>query len=362
MKKGLFLVFCIGILFFSCVSMQDDLIVNSAYEGNALYDKYISRIVYFDGAQFRGELDKPAVEAFLTEIEGVLASNSLSRKERAFFTGISGRCNLLLGRNSIAEDLSKEALGLQKGEPQALILYLRLMPPSERISVLPDLILQSDSSYPLQVEKALSLFLLSDFSSALAAFDSAFINLPEYYRESYSYVRDLCWSLKDGVKTGDAGINKALNSSSLTLDEMMIITSSQSSLLEPVIGGKTLSVNELIRMADAAGFFDNQESGGRGRSDFSGKISRQLCARFLWNVYVRNMGDPGLQNRYYARYEKYGRSPLEDVGLENPDFNSIIGCTEKEIMSLPDGSRFYPERIVSGADFLGWIKNLERGL
>ena len=122
MKVKSLLFFLAGIFFVSCVSMQDDLIVNSAYEGNALYDKYISRMVSFDGAQFRGELDKVAVESFITEVEGVLDSNSLSRKERAFFTGIAGRCNLLLGRKSVAEDLSKTAISLQKGEPQAVIL------------------------------------------------------------------------------------------------------------------------------------------------------------------------------------------------------------------------------------------------
>lgn len=360
-KKGLLLLLA-GILFVSCVSMQDDLIVNSAYEGNALYDKYISKMVSFDGAQFRGELDKAAVESFITEVEGVLDSNSLSRKERAFFTGIAGRCNLLLGRNSVAEDLSKTAINLQKGEPQALILSLRLMSPSQRLSVLPDLSMQSDSAYPLHLEKALALFSISDFSSALAAFDSAFINLPDYYREAYSYVRDLCWSLKDGVKTQDSGVSKALNSSGITLEDLMLITSSQSDLLEPVTGGKALSIQELIRTADAAGFFDNQETRGKGKSEYTGKISRKLCARFLWNLYVRNMGDSTLFTRYYTRYEKYGKSPLEDVELENPDFNGIIGCVEKEIMTMPEGTRFYPDGTVPGGDFLGWIKNLEKGL
>ena len=61
MKVKSLLFFLAGIFFVSCVSMQDDLIVNSAYEGNALYDKYISRMVSFDGAQFRGELDKVAL-------------------------------------------------------------------------------------------------------------------------------------------------------------------------------------------------------------------------------------------------------------------------------------------------------------
>ena len=362
MKVKSLLFFLAGIFFVSCVSMQDDLIVNSAYEGNALYDKYISRMVSFDGAQFRGELDKVAVESFITEVEGVLDSNSLSRKERAFFTGIAGRCNLLLGRNSVAEDLSKTAISLQKGEPQALILSLRLLSPSQRLSVLPDLSMQSDSAYPLQIEKALALFSVSDFSSALAAFDSAFINLPDYYRESYSYVRNLCWSLKDGVKTDDTGINKALNSSGITIEDLILITSSQSDLLEPVTGGKALSTQELIRMADAAGFFDNQETMGKGKSEYTGKISRKLCARFLWNLYVRNMGDSTLFTRYYNRYEKYGKSPLEDVDLENPDFNGIIGCVEKEIMTVPEGTRFYPDAVVPGGDFLGWIKNLEKGL
>ena len=206
------------------------------------------------------------------------------------------------------------------------------------------------------------MFSVSDFSSALAAFDSAFINLPDYYRESYSYVRNLCWSLKDGVKTDDTGINKALNSSGITIEDLILITSSQSDLLEPVTGGKALSTQELIRMADAAGFFDNQETMGKGKSEYTGKISRKLCARFLWNLYVRNMGDSTLFTRYYNRYEKYGKSPLEDVDLENPDFNGIIGCVEKEIMTVPEGTRFYPDGVVPGGDFLGWIKNLEKGL
>ena len=91
-------------------------------------------------------------------------------------------------------------------------------------------------------------------------------------------------------------------------------------------------------------------------------ISRRCCARFLWNTYVKNQGEMSLLTKYSTRYNATGRtkSPVADVSVSNIDFDAVLGVIENEIMDLPDGKHFFPNKIVTKLDFLKWIKSIEK--
>jgi hypothetical protein len=45
------------------------------------------------------------------------------------------------------------------------------------------------------------------------------------------------------------------------------------------------------------------------------------------------------------------QSPIPDIPVESVFFDSVLGCVEREIMSLPDGKRFSPQERIRGTAF-----------
>jgi hypothetical protein len=52
------------------------------------------------------------------------------------------------------------------------------------------------------------------------------------------------------------------------------------------------------------------------------------------------------------------RSPVGDLPMDSPFFDSILGCVEWEFMNLPDGRNFFPEERIRGSAFLDMLKKL----
>jgi hypothetical protein len=52
------------------------------------------------------------------------------------------------------------------------------------------------------------------------------------------------------------------------------------------------------------------------------------------------------------------RSPVADMPLNSPFFDSILGCVEMEFMSLPDGRNFVPNEKIQGSAYLVMLRKL----
>ena len=89
------------------------------------------------------------------------------------------------------------------------------------------------------------------------------------------------------------------------------------------------------------------------------RATRLLAARFLWNLYWREGGaDP---QKYSSRYRSRAsaKSPVKDVPLSSGDFDAVLGCVEKEWLSLEDGTSFNGNAGISGAAFSEGVKKLD---
>jgi hypothetical protein len=66
-------------------------------------------------------------------------------------------------------------------------------------------------------------------------------------------------------------------------------------------------------------------------------------------------------SRYSARYATGNRprSPIADIPPLSPFFDSILGCVETELISLPDGRNFKPEEPIRGSEFLSALKKID---
>jgi hypothetical protein len=89
-------------------------------------------------------------------------------------------------------------------------------------------------------------------------------------------------------------------------------------------------------------------------------VLRSGAAWFLWRLYAENRANRGLLSRYSSRYAAMNnpRSPIADLPLLSPYFDSVMGCVESEFLSLPDGKNFIPDERIRGSEFLAVLRKL----
>ena len=52
------------------------------------------------------------------------------------------------------------------------------------------------------------------------------------------------------------------------------------------------------------------------------------------------------------------QSPVPDVALDDPDFDSALGCVEHELMELKDGIHFNPQKLITALEMNAALKKL----
>ena len=89
-------------------------------------------------------------------------------------------------------------------------------------------------------------------------------------------------------------------------------------------------------------------------------VTRAGAAWFIWHLYAEARANRGMLSRYSARYATGAnpRSPITDIPPLSPFFDSILGCVETELMSLPDGRNFQPTYPIRGAELLTILKKI----
>ena len=221
----------------------------------------------------------------------------------------------------------------------------------------------------LILEKGKLLYKLSEYDKSIAAIDEALMisdnkNSP-HYREYYSNFRSQIWQLYNSQISTTKSSKDFNLSANLTKDSMLVLTSENSSLLKDFTAGAKMSSSELTKKLTAYGAFSSalDSDNSNHSADMilkSSAITRIMAARFLWNLYVEKKSKPELKNRYSTRYNKIGKSPVEDVDISNEDFDAVMGTVENEIMELPDGKSFFPQNVLSNLDFITILKNMEK--
>ena len=211
----------------------------------------------------------------------------------------------------------------------------------------------------------------SEYKNAVAKMDEASLifqeeNL-EIYNEVYNSLREYAWNMYS-VSGGDAKPVLQQNlSEPLTVSSMVELALNNSTVFDHYKSTSRQKNERLIAVLNSEKYFSapldpmdlELSSEEITKSEF---ISRRCCARFLWNTYVKNQGEMSLLTKYSTRYNATGRtkSPVADVSVSNIDFDAVLGVIENEIMDLPDGKHFFPNKIVTKLDFLKWIKSIEK--
>ncbi|MBR1722305.1 MAG: hypothetical protein IJ727_07485 [Treponema sp.] len=360
MKKYLlFAVSAFAFTFMSCVSMQEDVYIDSFSENSAVtvFEKRFSYLdaAFYDESQKNKQSQKDA-EELIGDIEEALKDVSIKKAVEARMNAIAGCVAYDVGNKSLAKKFLESSVEAYKGDVRSLILASRLGIEKDLIAVSEAV---SDKSL-INLELAIVNYSKGNYVLAVAKFDEAFLSLDAFYREAYGILRNKSWKLRN-VADSQSSISDILSLDSITVMQMIVLTNQNPDLLFNYTSGKAVSEKELFNKIAGSGLLNPvskplDESSALTRSSI---VTRLVAARFLWNLYNHRQNTTQLATKYSESYKNKKRSPILDVKLDSPDFDAVLGCVENEIMHLEDGIEFGAEKEISGSEFDESVKKIK---
>ena len=369
-KTGRIWLLCLTVLFlFSCKTLQKDLVISSIDE-SARIDllDLEERIVNLESA--------PSMNAMNDARKKINAMIGIPDDEyQALLSAWSGRLFLLEGKNEEARGELRKSQTLSRGNWVSVILESRLeLDMQTRLAILDralNMDIYFDSSREgageIQVERGRILLAMNRFPEAVASFDLAFGLLAEkpFYREKYLASRNRAWELRNiGEDAGSKTVEIA-GQEGITWRDIVEVTKTETDLLRFLTAGRDWSSDQLFRMLLERSFIPVTQDitltewpqKDPGPDEI---VLRSGTAWYLWHLYAENRANRGLLSRYSSRYANMpnARSPIADLPLLSPFFDSVLGCVESEIMNLPDGRNFLPAEKVRGSVLLAMLKKL----
>ncbi|MBO5118019.1 MAG: hypothetical protein J6C25_11000 [Treponema sp.] len=301
--------------------------------------------------------------SLIAALEKSIAEKATSKASRARFLAVTGKTYLLLNNPVLAKNYYLQSIEESKGNIQAAILAFRL----DSTNSLDSYIAAPEEKPLIDLEKALWHYQNKEYVQAVANFDSAFISLPQYYKEFYTEIRNSAWELRS-ISAQNQTTKKAqstadlLTQKQITVSQMLTITANQTNYLSKIFTIKKDSPSQLYKNAKSNGLLSaisNTENQNDANILQENQIvSKTVCARFLWNLYsnIKNLKN---KTKYSKVYGPKNFTPIPDVLPSSPDFDACLGVIENEIMQLEDGTYFFGSTPVSAIEFNSYLQNLE---
>jgi hypothetical protein len=371
MKKNIFVqifILLILVLNFSCTSLQQDVMVSSiASENIEEFEEIESSVATLDSSFCLGEkISSQTKLADETEkqIDILLLESGLEKEAQSRLWALKGILKFIEGKKVEANKCFEVSKNLYKGEVFTNVLGSRL----GFIDLSDDEKIKTADKKILLLEKAIQNFKNKNYIEAVANFDEAFISLPGYYQYAYSKVRNKAWELRNINSQTENSNTNLLQVSEITVGQMLMIAQSSSNVLFNYNAGKILSENDLFKkiisegLLNPAGEFmswSSQNQNSKNKISKNQKLNRYMCARFLWNLYNGNKNAKKDLSKYSVMFAQMKDSPVQDVEIDSPDFDAVLGCIELEFMNLTDGINFEGENSVSGIEFSESIKKIK---
>ena len=341
-----------------CQSLQRDVRYSSAdaeFGGELAYLEDI--IVALEKNASRSALTT-AWERIRT-LEAMLVKDALFEARLAAW---SGRLYLLEGNLKEAEREQKKSEQLNAGNVYAAVLLIRLESNPEKAlgRVIKSMETYDSETIPgeFYLEQGRFLFALSNFREAVAAFDKAFSQLRPVYRAAYQEDRDLAWESRDLQSSVSRKITEIMAKPFLSWEDVIEITKSETDIFRFLTAGRDWSVGDIFKsLVDRLIIPQTQEIRADvlsiRRPALNDLVLRSGASWYLWHLLAEVVSDKTLLVRYSSRYnQRNSRSPIPDLPLDSPFFDSVLGCVEWEIMALPDGKNFLPDGMIRGPDLL----------
>jgi len=373
-KYFLFFVCILSAFFSACVTVRSDITINSgqmAQSERKLADVEAA-IIPLEAIGPREARNRMGdITAARQLINSITKEASADAHLSGQLTAWSGRLAILEGRYSEAVRLYRQSNNVSQGNFPSIILSIRLEgDPAKRMEMIEKELAflgqRGQGSGELNIEKGRTLFEMNRFSEAAGAYDIAFSSqLNKIYSESYGAERNRAWELRNtsGLSSGSLDI---LGRETMTWNDCITLVRRETQLFTFLTGGAAVSDADLFNRLVDRGFIPiiqditlTQWPAAKPRQ--TDNVTRAGAAWFILHLHAEARADRGMLSRYSTRYATGSnpRSPIADVPPLSPFFDSILGCVEREYMSLPDGRNFRPTQPMRSTDFLSIIRKID---
>ncbi|MBQ0051923.1 MAG: hypothetical protein KBT11_07655 [Treponema sp.] len=347
----------LAVIFTACSSLQDVDVETVNFSGEIF--EFEKRFAYIDAEFTAAKGNSKIAQGFVKDIENAITNPGLQKAAVARLYALDGCVQLNLGRTVEARKFLASSESSYKGDLFASVLFHRLNP-QKSLALNANISEKSPEKALLVLEEALDLYKNKSYLEAVARFDSAFILLNSFYRDAYGEIRDKCWELRS-ISSENFG-EDLLTLQKISVMQMILISEKDTDLLYNYTGGKKMSDRELYTKIAGSGLLNPVSAPLSVENSISSDylVNKLIASRYLWNLYNARKNTQHLAAKYSVQYKKSGRkSPVKDVELENPDFDAVLGCVEKEILNLDDGVNFNGKREISAVEFNESLKKLK---
>ena len=365
MKKILFVTGIAALIYLTgCQSLQRDRLYTSSAD-EKLLTELAEMIIPLDNDPVKSSIS--AARKKITELE---KSKVKDRNFEGRLAAWSGRLYLIEGKQKEAEARLKKADNLYPGSIEGRVLAIRLEKnPEKRRELCENSIREARGGSffgqfnEFNIELGRVELELKNYREAVAAFDSAFPHMNSIYRNVYGDARNNAWQLRNLdsetlPKTAEISIK-----TTITWEDVIELSKNETQLLRFLTGGKNMGNSELFRSLVEKSIIPKSQDITLTNLDET-KLSPALrdillrsgAAWYIWHLLAENLADKSILTRYSSRYQS--RSPIPDLLRNSLFFDAVLGCIEREYMSLPDGKNFNGGGTVGGAEFLLMLKKM----
>lgn len=343
----------VALTLFSCTTLQQDIAITSlSDEQNPEILEIEKEVVKIEAESILFPANDYSTKAniLIKKLETFQSDINLQSATQAKLFALQGRLYLILKKQTNAEDLYKKAEFTYKGEIFTIIL-------GSRLGIIKNLenekIAKTDQPF-LVLEEGINFYHKNEYLQAVAKFDEAFISLDDFYIINYTPLRNKAWELKNISSQTESNEAAILKKENITIAEMITLTQQTTNLLFKFTASKKYTTDTLVKDIISCGLLNPSNTYTQKTLDEitpNTILTRVIAARFLWNLFLNKNNLSNQTTKYVEQFTTLGFSPIQDLTLDSPDFDAILGCIENEILTLPDGINFYPEEPISGIDF-----------
>jgi hypothetical protein len=289
-----------------------------------------------------------------TRLKAIVASASYNKEYEAALYGIAGviannRKNMVEVRRD-AE--SCEARSKTNGYVFILKAYLE-SDVKKKEAILESGLAATENLAVLRLELAELLFDLGVFNKATALYDEGLKDLHPDYRAAYQKKRDLAFQFISNPPPNSLKNIDILSAEVLTASQAVTLVLGTTDYLSHIWPYKNSDIKPVFEKLRADDYLP------ASLADPGQIIPRRDCAYFFLHLVAYLENNPSLLSKYAKQYNTNKMSsPIPDVRVDAYFFDAVLLCVERELLELPDGINFYPERPVSGVEFNAALKKL----
>jgi hypothetical protein len=201
---------------------------------------------------------------------------------------------------------------------------------------------------------------LRDVGRSLSYLDAALRDYPKQLANQLLIFRQVLLNAAQLALQSSIG-TAVSQKATVTFHEMLGVILSETKLPWLVGIGPTAEPDSLLQAMITAQIIPDN------RFDLNAAVLRGGFGNLVWRLMVSYGPDTKLESRYQAWVTRVAEglhetSLIPDVPADQPLYFIAKWLVEREIMTLPDGQNFFPDRTISGLDMLNSLRVLEREL